>query len=225
VLGRLENGGECVAGIEEEAAGLENEDALKLLYLVARYWKDQGDPRRALDLYLKVTACGGEETGEILRDMGECHLELCELDEARQFLERALDLNSKLEWADYDLGIVSERQGNLEGARARYLMNLEVSGRNPSCLLITLVRLSTLCLEEGNLSEAEEWLKKGEPYLQYADSVTKAAWAFGKAKVARGLGMRDEVLSCLKEAVRLDPQRDEYRMELSLELEGRRSDL
>ena len=224
MLGEMEIGGESAAGIEEQAAGLKNEDAPKLLYLIARYWKDQGDPRRALVLYGKVTACGGEETGEILRDMGECYLELSELDEARKFLERALSLNPELEWVDFDLGLVSEREGDPEGARARYLRNLEGCGRNPSCVLISLVRLSEFCLEEGDLAGAEEWLKKGEPYLQHADSLPKAAWAFGRAKVARGRGMRDEVLSCLQEAVRLDPQRDEYRMELSLELEGRRSD-
>ena len=163
LLGRLDGGGELVVRLEEETEGSEGKQVWRLLYLLARYRKNRGESGRALELYQRVADSGGDGVGEVLRDTGECHLDLGAPEAAKEYLEKALAVNPRLEWVHYHLGIVCENSGDTEGARAHYLETLKINRNSQNCLMAAN-RLSARSLAVGDLSSAREWLKRAESF-------------------------------------------------------------
>ena len=213
LLAKRENGDDLAEQLKEEADRSEGERAWRLLYLVARYWKNRGEDRRALELYRRVVDSGGDGVGEVLRDMGACHLELGVPEAAKEYLERALAVSPDLEGVDYHLGILCERSGDTEGARVLYRETLKVDKDHRNCLM-AVTRLSALSRAEGDLTSAQTWLERGESFRERSDSASKAALEYGWSKFFHEQGEVEEGLRHLRTAVGLTPHREDYWLEL-----------
>ena len=97
--------------------------ALREVLQAARDDLEGGAPRAA------IVACGRvlrhyPEALTALRLRGEAHLELGQADEAREHFDRALALDPYNLPSRIGLAVLAEDRGDLEGARAQFLLAL-----------------------------------------------------------------------------------------------------
>jgi len=111
----------------------------------------QGDKERALDLLLPLADADGDTRFDALKFLSKVYLDLGRVDEAREVLEKAVELFSEDLYLQYRLGILYYETGELERAVRAFQKAIEI---NPAFTNAHLA-LATLLQQTGRYDEAE----------------------------------------------------------------------
>jgi tetratricopeptide (TPR) repeat protein len=176
--GELEEGREYYARSADlaQAAGERRSEVIARvgcgnMHLFMGRWAEADECyREALDLVDGAEGVDLEiERGQLYNNLGSVTLRQRAFEEAEAWLSRAselwkhVDSPSDLAVCLYNTGLLRMEQGRLPEARAELLKALERPG-SPANRSVFATDLSTVCLREGLLTEAERWGREAETY-------------------------------------------------------------
>ena len=100
--------------------------------------------------YYKKAIAQAPENGVFLMHLGKTYMDLCDYAQAKRAYGRALELGVKRAKIYYDLGLVSERENELEAARSYFQQAIQVNSEfaDPYC------RLGAVLEKQGEQTEA-----------------------------------------------------------------------
>ena len=129
---------------------------IKTFLYEANKLRDQGLFDRAISLYNKALAIGGENA-EIITEKADTYFEQGDIEQAIQLYKQALEVKSTFPRAYQGLGKSYERMGDIKEARKNYMKVLELEPHNVQ----TYHSIGTLCQKEGDYDKAKAFFIKG----------------------------------------------------------------